>query len=111
VLLGAPHNSTLGIMKTRAEYEKALAVIKSVVHDWDPYRLLETGAPEDEFDGEIAGLATYIPRMRSPMDAAAAVSSVFSSAFEPHLFTPQDCSEVGAKLYARLLAAGFLVDA
>src|SRR4249920_3667360 len=97
-------------MKTREEYEAALAVIKRVVNEWDPYSLVAGGSPEDEFDGEIAELATHIPRIQSAKDAAAAVSSVFSSAFEPHLFTPQACAEIGAKLYAELVQAG-LVEA
>ena len=56
-------------MKTRKDYDLALDVIGKVVNEWDPYCLLEGGAPKDEFDAEIRQLATYIPRISTPDDA------------------------------------------
>ena len=96
-------------MHNRADYEKALVIVGSVVRAWDPYCLLEGGAPSDEFDAEIAQLVTHIlPRISTPADAAQAISTVFSAAFEPVLFTPAQCTEPGQELFARLVEAGLV---
>ena len=79
-----------------------------MITEWDPYRLIEDGAPNDEFDGEIADVVNRIRNIRSPGDAASAISGVFSSSFDPNIFSVNGCTEVGAKLYAQLVSAGFL---
>jgi hypothetical protein len=95
-------------MKTRCDYERAVRVVRDVVHRWDPYSLLAGGRPPDEFDREIAAAVSHVPRIRSRADAAQALSRVFSSTFEPEKFRPEDCAGEGAKLYEELSAAGLL---
>jgi hypothetical protein len=95
-------------MKDRDDYERAIQVVRAVVHRWDPYDLLGSGCPLDEFDSEIASVVTQIPRIRSNADAACALSRVFSSAFEPEKFSIEACSAPGTELYAALLADGLL---
>lgn len=94
----------------KAAYERALQVVGSVVQEWDPYSLIAGGAPEDEFDSEIAGVAAQIPRIKTEKEAALALSRVFSSAFEPESFTPEKCMSAGKKLFAALRAAGLLAE-
>jgi hypothetical protein len=98
-------------MKTRQDYERALQLIGEIIRAWDPYRLLAAGAPRDEFDGDIARLATHIPRIRTADDAARAISSVFSDAFGPEDFQLDRCREVGRILYDRLVQEGFVAGA
>ena len=93
-------------MQTRDDYEKALAVVSDVVPQWDPYRLLEAGAPATEYEAEVAKVVTFIPRIRTAEDAAQVLSSVFSEAFEQHLFTQQACAEPGSLLFSRLAQSG-----
>ena len=81
-----------------------------MIDAWDPYRLLEGGAPADEFQSEILTLTGRVPHIRSPGDAAREISSVFSRAFEPQYFTLEACSDVGAQLYSRLEDAGLLAS-
>ncbi len=95
-------------MKDRPDYEQALQVVRQVVRAWDPYELLAEGAPDDEFDAEIAQLVTRVPSMHSATDAAHAISAVFSKAFEPKLFTPAACAAPGAELFAGLVHAGLV---
>ena len=94
-------------MRTRKDYELALDVIGAVVRSWDPYALLSEGAPESEFDAEIARLATRVPHIHSAADAALAVAEVFADAFESS-FTPAACSEVGTQLFSGLSQAGLV---
>jgi hypothetical protein len=95
-------------MQNRAEYDRAFAVVRGVIHDWDPYSLIRGGAPADEWDSEIASLVDQIPRIHSPDDAIDAVSRVFSAAFEPEGFAPADCTDIGHRLYSALTASGVL---
>lgn len=94
-------------MKTRKDSELAVAVIREIINEWDPDCLLDGDAPTDEFDSEITQLVTYIPRIRTVDDAVHAVSEVFSRMFEPDLFRPESCSDVGLRLYDALLRHGW----
>ena len=98
-------------VKTKADYLRACEVTKRVIDAWDPYNLLSEGAPSDEFDGYIARVVTYVPQMLTPEDAIAAVSRIFSEAFEPELFRPSHCQDVGTKLFSALAQAGLLPSA
>lgn len=95
-------------MKSRDDYDAALHVVGAVVRSWDPYGLISAGAPSNEFDSEIAQLVTLIPGISSAATAAAALSSVFSAAFEPELFSPAQCRVPGQELFAKLAAAGLV---
>ena len=97
-------------MQTRKDYNNAISVVGAVIKDWDPYSLLAGGAPDDEFDSEIASVVTQIPRIASANDAVHAVSRVFSSAFDADTFAPAHCSDDGNRIYSALLDAK-LVDA
>jgi hypothetical protein len=95
-------------MKTKADYNRALQVVRAIVRDWDPYSLLASGCPANEFDSEIASVVAEIPRIKSEQDAMLALSRVFSSAFEPEHFTPDECAAAGKKLFAALSNNGLM---
>lgn len=96
------------LMQSRAQYDRAIAVVRDVIHEWDPYALIETGAPSDEWDSEIASIVAKVPRFKSPEDAANTVSRVFSAAFQPEGFNPADCKDVGCRLFCALCDAGIV---
>jgi hypothetical protein len=96
-------------MKNRG-YKRAIRAVREVVHRWDPYGLLGSGCPADEFDREIAAVVAQVPRIRSRADAAHALTRVFSSAFERNRFRPEDCASPGAELYDALFAAGLMAE-
>jgi|WetSurSiteA1Bulk_404760.scaffolds.fasta_scaffold00541_11 hypothetical protein len=87
------------------DYEKAIEIVRSVVNRWDPYSLLANGAPIEEFENEIAEIVREIPNIKSTIDATNTLSRVFSKAFDEN-FTPEECSNVGTKLYHKLCEAG-----
>lgn len=93
----------------RATYMRELQVVGRVVREWDLCSLIASGSPDDEFDSEVASVVALIPRIKSDIDATLALSRVFSSAFEPSNFTPDNCEAAGKKLFAALSANG-LVD-
>ena len=77
-------------------------VVRQIIHEWDPYHLLASGAPEDEWDYEISKIAGRINQVTSPVSAAAIISGVFTLAFQLEGFSPQDCAEVGRRLFDAL---------
>jgi len=97
-------------MRTRDDYDAALLIVEAVVRAWDPYSLISSGAPVDEFDAEIAKVVACVPRISSAATAAAALSSVFSASFEPEQFSPAQCAVPGQELFAKLSAAGLVVS-
>jgi hypothetical protein len=103
----APENYCSSAMK-RKHYKRALAIVGAIINEWDPYSLLAQGAPEDEFEREIASVTGQMERVRSAQDAIHVVSRVFSSSFEPEFFSPETCAEVGNRIYHALLNAGIL---
>jgi hypothetical protein len=115
---GAPLNILLGIMKSmvtseardsgKQRYQELLALITRVIAEWDPYALFAGGAPRDEFDAEIARIATAVPHLESADEAASVVSRVFSPSFTPQSFTADACARVGQTLFTELQAHGFV---
>jgi hypothetical protein len=97
-------------MRSRADYERAIKAVREVVHRWDPYGLLASGCPPDEFDHEISAVVAQLPRIRSRADAAHALSRIFSSAFGPERFQPKDCATPGAELFEVLSAQKLLAE-
>jgi hypothetical protein len=95
-------------VKSNRDYKLAVDTIRVIIHEWDPYGLIRGGAPQDEFDREIASVASQLSRIQSSKDAAYVVSRVFSSNFEPHLFKPEACADVGEKLFKALKDRGLL---
>lgn len=98
----------MNMLKSKSDYKHAFVVVKSVTDEWDPYALLENGAPSDEFEGIASLIVGHIPRIRSSEDAITAISKVFCEEFEPDLFRPEGCREVGNKLFSQLTKGGFI---
>jgi hypothetical protein len=94
-------------MHSRADNERAFAVVRTVIHAWDPYGLINAGAPADEWDDEIARIVAKVPYITSESDATNVISSVFTAAFQPEGFSVKDCAPVGERLYQSLINAGF----
>jgi uncharacterized protein YccT (UPF0319 family) len=88
-------------MKTKEDYKRAQLVVKKVIDSWDPYALLDGGAPDDEFSEEINQIVRRVPQIRSENDAIQVISSVMSAAFDAENFTSEKCTETGKKLFAR----------
>src|SRR5262245_46301975 len=94
-------------MWTREDYDRATKIVRGVIATWDPYALLASGAPSDEFDAEVAKVVAQIPRVASRRDMRIAVSRVFYSAFGEG-FSPEDCERMGQRLFEALSAQGLV---
>ncbi len=96
-------------MVAKGQILHAAEICRTVINDWDPYRLITNGAPDDEFESEIASIVGQLARIRSKKDAAHVVSRVFSSAFEPEYFDVEACADVGATLFDRLVDSKLVI--
>lgn len=94
-------------MKTRKDYHQAVAIVRTVVEAWDPYRLIAGGAPSDEFEDEVSRLVALVPRVKSAHDAANALSRVFSAGFGDG-FSLAACEDVGRDLFDALASSGMV---
>lgn len=95
-------------LKSTDDYERARRIARDVIDEWDPYQLLASGAPSDEFEPAAASIVVQVPKFRRPQDAVQAVSEVFSARFEPEYFRPEHCRAIGEKLFQALERAGLL---
>lgn len=95
-------------MNTSSEYKKAVEIVRREIAAWDPYDLLNGGAPPDEFDAEVASVVSGLRGVTSATDLAAVISKVFSSQFEDEYFTPAQCMEFSSAMFAALQLAGVL---
>lgn len=63
-------------------FEKAkFSVVKAELAYIDPYRLLASGAPEDEFDGEARAISRRITSTSSVEGIAEVIAAVLNEAF------------------------------
>jgi hypothetical protein len=63
------------------QYTHTLNIVKESIHRIDPYGLLASGCPQDEFDSEIRAITLQIPRCESSKDIAHAIARVINSSF------------------------------
>jgi hypothetical protein len=84
------------------ERDEVFGAVRQAIDEWDPYGLLDMGAPKDEYFAMIADIASQVGCIDSPEDAARVTSEVFSRWFEPKGFEPANCAEVGQRMYDAL---------
>jgi len=92
----------------RDDYDRAFAIVRKVIAEWDPYGLIGGGAPLDEWDSAVAKIVAQVPRIRSVKDAARATSQTFSRELEPTSFSREECEAVGGQLFEALVDARFI---
>lgn len=77
-------------------------IVKKCIDEWDPYGLLASGCPEDEFDDESKLISEEISFTTSEDKIVEMVSKVFSERFEQQFFHESSCENVALKIYNEL---------
>jgi hypothetical protein len=49
-------------LSSRDDYDRAFAIVRKVIAEWDPYGLIGGGAPLDEWDSAVAKILAQVPR-------------------------------------------------
>ena len=84
----------------KQKYKTMFSELTQIINDWDPYGLIDGGAPADEFEAEVAKVLAGLAKSHSVKDVVQLVSDVFSESFEKEKFSVKSCKEVGKKVYA-----------
>ncbi len=86
------------------EFKRIHKIVKKAIDKWDPYALLASGAPKDEFDSETNMVLTKINIDSNVEEIANVISEVFSEMFFPEDFPVEDCIDVAKSIYENLLS-------
>jgi hypothetical protein len=76
-------------------------IVKAEIDKWNPYGLLPD-APHDEFNSESEDIARHLWYDSAVEKITGTISGVFSRAFEPENFTPEDCRGVADNIARHL---------
>ena len=87
------------------EFTKSLSIVRESIHRIDPYSLLESGCPDDEFDSEINSITNQLEGCESVKDIAHTISRVLNSAFS-EWHKPEDFEEEAGIIYKALVENG-----
>jgi hypothetical protein len=96
-------------LKTREDYDRAIAVTREVLHAWDPYDLISGGAPADEFDDEVARMVARLPKIAGPEDAGRHVEEIFVAQFGVGVLDRKEADAIGERWFAALRDAGLVL--
>lgn len=72
-----------------------------MINDWDPYNLIQEGAPDDEYESEVAKILAGLPKCNSTKETAELISTVLTESFDSDTFPVAKCKRVSEKIYAR----------
>ena len=84
------------------DYQAIVHIIMQALNDWDPYELIEAGAPENEFTEEATRIASKMKKTETPTELAHVISDVFSKSFGSDAFSVEECLSVSSKILGDL---------
>src|SRR5688572_7024510 len=102
------HDEFGATMKSREDYDRAVVLTRTLVREWDPGGMLRKGAPDDEWDDEIARLVARIPRVAGADDAGRHIAEVFTAAFGRGVLNADASADFGRRWHAALGESGLL---
>ena len=88
-------------MKTKQDFKHAVEILREAINEIDPYSLLASGSPDDEFENEINSIASQLSSCESGKDIAHTIARVFTSSFGEEFESSQFLSE-GEDVYTKL---------
>ncbi len=92
----------------KLDYQEIVRIVIQALNEWDPYELIEAGAPENEFTKEATRIAANIKKVETPTELANVISEVFSRSFDSDVFSVDECLPVASKILNDLEVRGLL---
>jgi len=90
----------------KRSYREIIEVITTVINEWDPYDLISSGAPDNEFAPEVEKIVAKIHKIRTPGALAEVISGAFSKGFDSDSFSVEDCMQVSSRIFVELQNRG-----
>jgi len=84
------------------DYQEIVRIVIQALNEWDPYELIEGGAPENEFTEEATRIAANIKKIETPTELANVISDVFSRSFDSDVFSVAECLPVASRIFSDL---------
>ena len=82
----------------KTEYKRQHQELTKIINEWDPYGLLDGGAPSDEFAHEVSKILTELKKATSVDEVAQIVANVFTENFGEE-FLIKDCENVSKEIF------------
>ncbi len=93
-------------IRTKADFKRALPIVRGVVKEWDPSALFGAGAPDDEHDREVYQVIGRVGEIHSAEDADRVLRESFGGWLEASVPSSTTSSEAGRKLFEALQREG-----
>lgn len=90
------------------DYREIVHTVMQVLNEWDPYDLIQGGAPENEFAEEATQIAARIKKIETTTELAQVISDVFSKNFESDQFPIEACIPAATTIFRALEARRLL---
>lgn len=85
-------------MGDKAEhFKRAFVKTRTVFNEWDPYDLIKSGAPEDEYDDYVHNVLSGLINNSNDLEIAEQLNRKLSEAFEKY-FTVEECLNIIKKM-------------
>ena len=84
------------------DYQEIVHIVMEALNEWDPYELIEAGAPENEFTEEATRITAKIEKTETPIELAHVISEVFSRSFDNDVFSVEECLPVASRILRHL---------
>jgi hypothetical protein len=87
--------------EAKRKYKKLFDELNVIICSWDPYGLIRSGAPKDEWYEEVTSILAGLRQTSSKSndDVIDLVQNVFSKAFSKEDFPRERCEQVGNEIY------------
>jgi hypothetical protein len=79
-------------------HQEIVHIVLHALNEWDPYELIDAGAPENEFTEEATRIAAKIKKTETPTELAHVISDVFSRSFGSDVFSIEECLPVASRI-------------
>jgi len=85
----------------KEKYKQVFSLVKEAIDEWDPYGLIEGGAPDGEFNNEVEQIVPFVIKSNNADELAKNTKRIFDTMFEP-VFKIEDCKKVAKKIIKRV---------
>jgi hypothetical protein len=81
------------------KYKELFYKAKEIVNKADPLGLISGGAPDDQFDDEIAKILIVLKNVKDSQELESEIAKIFQSSFK-ETFEPSEFKEVSLQIFS-----------
>lgn len=81
--------------------KKPFKIVKKIVDEWDPMKLLAMECPDDEYHPEIEKITALLPEVKNVEELADKINQIFTFAFDKTMIH-EECMKVAERILKSL---------